>query len=1498
MPTQVIPITGFDQVGVIKDSPPVSLPPNALSDALNVRFKDSSVRKMEGEVNIFPNLFDDGTLSYDGTTMKYIVWWPNPNLIDENKGYYLIIREEANFIPPGEMTSVGTRDVAYLIEPGSTTLVYKGHFTRDELANWQHTFFQGGFALIINNGLDAPHYILDSDGNTDINEVPNFAQLPGWESYTVNQITFTDTYTEGNDRNFAIGNAVDFNSERLTVTVNTPTPFTVVFDQATDAANGVSYSVVGGLATVTFATTALPADTQVTITVTSKEPVFVRAGVIRAFGDFLVAGNLVEYFNRNVLDNDGNLLRVEQVDVRNLAGIVRTSDVASPGEVPTNWNPFAAGVSTADEFVLTATGVVQDMGELQGNLYIYSNRSISVMRQTGNPQVPLAVTPITENYGAQTTEAVLEFDGKHFVIGSQDIYLFGGHPGSIQSVSDQRVRRFFFDNLNPLHNQRMFTLRYAQRDEIWICYPTTSSLRGECDQALIWNYRQNNWTIRELTSVVAGDVGPVPGGGLPTSTNSFTGSTGSLEELQAGEREVQSIQFPNTPFNITTVHGGARSTYQIAVQNLPEFTSTASAFELALLDPFSSGPNYGNPNVVFNSPAVNFRVRLINSSDNTADLTFELPRFLEIDRAWVEGGIYFAGFGLVGQPGYYGGQRVIDNDNSGVPTIYRVLNGFGDGSTPSSFYRPNEDSPFYDDAMANNLVYQDTQDIAGVHPRDLVFNAPYGTVPGDGGTGRALTAGQARWEEIGPASTNQQTSSDLVSLFRATLLANTTFNQFFRVLNEDTTDNTFTIEALQDSGDMGFPTYDGIMVEFFFPDIDGDGAADDNGGDFSDSAVNITAAPSSSEGAGAVTFEANTREREYTPFDSANPSTTGRYNTNPTATVLDRVAITFNRTFSGNMIDEEVAADIREGFTSDPTAFWTTTGTGDTINIESVSSGAYDVTISVSVPETISGISNSNFVLSVPPMAPIGERATDGSLNALTPEAPTFLITPPPTDVGERAPLYYTPTLPVTISDRGTLMQNIIQAVMGMGNYFSNWEYVSEAMDVITIQTRDDPSTEIPANLRLADRPSNGLWTVEVVSPGNSQISGLFSPTLTAGSTEITEGRFALNTTPSYLGILVSNPATTSGLEFLVIEAGDPTAITAEAAVNKWLAQIEQAIPRVNSSRRGTGFFLQPANYDSLANFILDVRINDTPGNAQWIYELATTGTNRDTGVTGITVNPASDIPLNLNGSELDHVFDPDAIPVETAATYVRAGGPLKVAQVVSGPNMSTRATLRLNAVTTLIFDIFRPWPRDEINQNLEFPILATVNLLQDATGIFQRLNKIVGADIGWSKPLYSFNRRQTTEDATNFRETINADTDDFPQDYESYIERVQLAIQPEFDTEQLQSLALWADGSTTEFLRSAQQYNQLDVRLTTTNYPGEVTDLAVRPTANVPGAVANTFDISADYKIDMRMHGRFMNYRITDGHTLATRDDLLLSHQAEWRLSGMQADVMKGGKR
>ena len=559
--SSILPITGLDQVGLVVDQPAPSLPPNAFSDALNVRFRDGTIRKMQGEVNLFPNLFDDAgnlidgvSANFDGSLLKYVVFWPNPNLISENGGYYLVIAEE---------TRTGVqKDIAYLVSIDGTQKVEKGVFTAAEDGEWSHTFFQGGFAIIINNELDVPSYILDEENNTDINAVPNFLQLPGWESYEVNQVVLQDSFNPNEDSYiFDLGQQVDFDITEISVQrINSSDPGTVV-DLTANGDTGVAGTpnnpswtppafstmtttpwttddefeiyndTVTGTTVLNFPSNlSITGTDTITVAIRSRNPVEVRCRVIRAFGDFLVAGDLIE---RDEL--------TPELVVRSLPGVIRTSDVAKPGAVPNNWNPFAAGVSTADEFVVSETAAVKDMVEMQGNMYVYTSSSISVMRLTGSAALPIAIQPVTDSYGCQNTNAVLEFEGKSIVVGSKDIYLFSGSPAGIQSVANDRVRRYFFQNMNPLGQNRVFLIDNKQRDEIWVCYPTRESVTGDCDEALIWNYRNNTWTKRELRGVVSGSFGPVPGGGLPFANIDLTGTTGDNGVTNVGSYEVRTM---------------------------------------------------------------------------------------------------------------------------------------------------------------------------------------------------------------------------------------------------------------------------------------------------------------------------------------------------------------------------------------------------------------------------------------------------------------------------------------------------------------------------------------------------------------------------------------------------------------------------------------------------------------------------------------------------------------------------------------------------------------------------------------------------------------------------------------------------------------------------------------------------------------------------------------------------------------------------------------------
>ena len=230
----------------------------------------------------------------------------------------------------------------------------------------------------------------------------------------------------------------------------------------------------------------------------------VTAGIIQAFNNVLIAGNITAVI-------DGSTVRSP--------GTIRISTQAPAGSIPQVWQA-GPNTDTADEFELSATSPVVAMVQQQGQMICYTNDSIHAVGVTANASTARVVTT---SYGALSRTSVIEFDGQHLVVGSDDIYTFGGHPGSIKSVADGKVRDDFYKNLSPLYAEKTFIVRNNRFDEIWICYPDLTS-HGRCNTALIWNYRDNTWTVRDLPDCSSGVTGPINGGGLLSRRIVFSGS--------------------------------------------------------------------------------------------------------------------------------------------------------------------------------------------------------------------------------------------------------------------------------------------------------------------------------------------------------------------------------------------------------------------------------------------------------------------------------------------------------------------------------------------------------------------------------------------------------------------------------------------------------------------------------------------------------------------------------------------------------------------------------------------------------------------------------------------------------------------------------------------------------------------------------------------------------------------------------------------------------------
>lgn len=1418
MAEQVINITDLAKAGVVIDTPPVALAPNVFTNARNVRFKDGAIRKMTGELLLHTITSDLVPSNETFGKMRYLAYWPNPNLAPLGCYYLFVVDYLRDGITVGQRVYIqdhigNKRDLTPSTFPDGFAFTTSG---------WQHTLFSGGFTFIINNGLNKPHYILDKVGNTNINDI-TLAELPGWDSYNVEQVVYNDTYTAGSSTVFDLGQKVDFTVNQIVINgTNTKTvkagspagtgtpnsanfipgilPGTIPtvtgnqFEIYTDTSTNTTVLVMGGLSV----------GDNVKVTIESRNPVTVTCGIIESFGDLLVAGDLTE--------KDGNNI------VRRLSGVVRTSDVAVPGSVPNNWNPFTAGVSTADEFTLSETNVIKDMKSLQSNMYIYAADSIHVMRLTGNANAPVAFSPVTDEYGLLTTGGVIEYDGKHFVIGSDDIYVFSGHPGTIQSLSDGRVRTYLFDNLNPIHAQQLFTILNHQENEVWICYPTLSSLTGECNEALIYNYRDTTWTIRDLNNVTSGDLGLIKGGGIPTATVTITNDSGNAGYSNTGKREVQTITVNGaTP----RVHIGTKPIKEIDVTSFTSFT-TDNPEIIDVLVTGDTGPN---------------TINAVNEITFPNALTFI---FDKNQTTYADGGATVT---------------LIGDATIGSVTIsaISVLSAYNDGDTITM---PQLVGGIRDYINANQTLADSTAVAAG----DILTLTS--DVPGP----RAFVSGTINVSGSGITNLSFNTATVGIGVYGISAANSPSIRM--------------TVTAPAQAGVHAAINETITLTKNLTSTTD-----------IRDDIITKLSALSVFDGSATAIYSvsANGNNVRLTSIDGANHSA---------------ITVAFDTEFLGTTyLETEFGGNLTDTVT---------------VVTQGVDRGIPDITVTVTFPDS----TTSQFVLS-------------GTYDNV---AVANLIKTKVDAQGDWTTALATATLTATYDTRTPLPTNFSVSLSSSGSLpagFSNATFVSsETRAGLDPATTTDRITLTPptgyGSAITVDFDNTATWPAyDVDTPGSiAEVTAIqIATTLEAAWTDTTywtvsrtgaaleftsvnreaipnEFVYTIVNGTTRLGTAVTPLIADSGAgDITVVDGVDPIFSGLTRATITLSTPAGASVIFDRHYGEGPGRLLDP-NFTPAAN---DLTYGDTgeTTNAGYLNlyydpekDLARTNTAEQAKPNGVVV-AMQDMLLDIlsvisNTQQLTIVPDSTSAPTtidispsqfSSTANYVQTLSPYTgdTSQVAPTTTTLLASAEGITVATTnptydttgtsisTVFDIQRPWSSTKVNPNKSFPIFA--ESFYDGSGVLS--NCIHAGDIG-----YTFSGTP----------------------YISFVERQQISINPDFKTDSLESMALWADGGTATTVGGALQRATLQVRSRCTNYPGEEPYL-ITPEDNTQSDarankfVTNSYTVASDYKVDLRLFGRFLNYRIDDA-AASLASGYVGTNINGWNISGLQLGVSIGGTR
>lgn len=184
---------------------------------------------------------------------------------------------------------------------------------------------------------------------------------------------------------------------------------------------------------------------------------------------------------------------------------LKISGPADPGSVPASWDEtsLTSNVYLQD---LDGAGNIVDGLTMREAFIIYRENSTYKVTFTGGDAL-YSVQPLFTTSGILARDCVVEVDGSHFVLTNTDLIVHDGN--SLKSVLDKGSRRTLFQTMSPEFRQtRCFLVKNIYFNEVWVCYPSLEST-GPCDRALVYNYKDNTISFRDIPQAVSGNTGQV-----------------------------------------------------------------------------------------------------------------------------------------------------------------------------------------------------------------------------------------------------------------------------------------------------------------------------------------------------------------------------------------------------------------------------------------------------------------------------------------------------------------------------------------------------------------------------------------------------------------------------------------------------------------------------------------------------------------------------------------------------------------------------------------------------------------------------------------------------------------------------------------------------------------------------------------------------------------------------------------------------------------------------
>jgi len=270
-----------------------------------------------------------------------------------------------------------------------------------------------------------------------------------------------------------------------------------------------------------------------------------KAGVLRSYGDFLLALNMTEGSN-------------------SFPNRVRFSDAVVANSIPSTWDASDTTNSAGFNDLVQMVTPIVDGATLGTNFMIYSKDQVWMMEFVGGTFI-FNFRKVFDDCGVMSQDCIIEIENKHYVFDRDDIYVTDGN--SRQSICDGRVRDYIFSGLDNSKSDVCFVMHNSKTEELYFCYNSQDDLVGygisgagvdHCNRAAVYNYKEDLWSFQDLPNVVSGTEANINTTVTYNSTDIVYGGPNVIGI--GGSYKDQDSPFTQHPIVLAKAYAGGQST--------------------------------------------------------------------------------------------------------------------------------------------------------------------------------------------------------------------------------------------------------------------------------------------------------------------------------------------------------------------------------------------------------------------------------------------------------------------------------------------------------------------------------------------------------------------------------------------------------------------------------------------------------------------------------------------------------------------------------------------------------------------------------------------------------------------------------------------------------------------------------------------------------------------------------------------------------------------------